>query len=133
MHAFFEAADTGPELVAVRAAMLQVDLIALRLRVAMAKADVQMRSATCAARRIAVDRLRSRTAREEQRDHLEELRTAVRCYAQILGSVGTPRERVIGLVRETVEQVMPVGASDSTAVTAAVVKALELYYDAPAA
>jgi hypothetical protein len=126
--------DPRPDPQELRAAMLQVDLIALRLRVAMAKADLQLRSARCAALKdSSVARLLSRKAREEQHTYLEELRSAVTQYAHLLETTGASREQVVSLVKETIDEATTLGTSDSKIVSAVISKALQTYRDAPAA
>jgi hypothetical protein len=133
-HGFFTMIDPRPDPEELRAAMLEVDLISLRLRVAVAKADVQLRTAHCATlEHSTVARLMSREAREAQRAYLEQLRAAVRQYAHLLGTSGASREQVVGIVKETVNEVTTRGARDSTTVTAVVARALQMYYDTPAA
>src|SRR5437763_13268229 len=133
-HAFFEAAAPRPDPEDLRAAMLQVDFIALRLRVAVAKADLQLRSARFATLEHSTrERLRASEVGEEQRNHLEELRTAVTQYAHLLGTTGASREQVVALVRETVDGVTTRGMPESTTVRSVVTSALRMYRDAPAA
>ena len=133
-HPFFEAATPRLDPEDRRAAMLEVDLIALRLRVAMAKADLQLRSARCASlEHSSRERLVSREAREERRHHLDELRNAVSQYAHLLGATGATRQQVICLVRETVEEVTARGPFGSSIVSSVVGNVLQLIGDAPAA
>jgi hypothetical protein len=134
MEPFSQASDPRSDPQELRAAMLQVDLIGLRLRVAMAKADLQLRSARCAAMKdSSAARLLSREAREEQRTRLEELRAAVTQYARLLGTTGASREQVVCLVQETIEEVTTLGTADSRFVSAVVASALQAYRDSPAA
>jgi hypothetical protein len=100
---------TDPRRPKFTAVIADVELEALRLRLAMAQSDVLQRYARCLALKARLlERLATQAARDAAlQPTLTELRAAVGRYVQVLKNKGESADRVLLLVKEAVGEGSP--------------------------